>query len=308
MHATGLRGTMFKHFIFGCGFLGRRLAHRLLNDGQSVWTITRSPLKAQELQAEGIHAIVATPEQWANVAADTSLPSFKSITICVGNDRRDGAEHTTVYQAATRAALILAQRFPGETCPIQFVSTTGVYARAPEDKPRPTSQSLPPTSAIPTTDEHAPLGAERPGARASIECENILAGQAKVPYCIFRLAGIYSLARIPNLSALQAGQPMVGSGDGLLNLIHVEDAAAILAFGTQQMPPWTIINVSDGNPIRRREFYEFLAERYQCPAPNFTEVGGRSSPDKSIDNSRLIRWYPGPWLFPNYRVGLGAGV
>lgn len=298
--------NMSKHFIFGCGFLGRRLAERLVGVGDEVWTSTRSRTKSQELEKEEIHAIVAEPQQWTTRKIQDSLPAFDSITICIGNDRRDGQEHSDVYQAATNAALNFARRFPNQPCRIQFVSTTGVYKRTIAIPAREDSDPAPDASLVPTIGEDAPLGAERPGARASIACEKILAEQSPISYSIFRLAGIYSLERIPNLAALRSGQPMVGSGDGLLNLIHVHDAAAILAFGSSQPPPWSITNVSDGNPVRRREFYEFLAECYECPPPQFTEEGGRSSSDKYIDTQRLTRWFPGPWRFPNYRVGLAG--
>ncbi|MDP1563149.1 MAG: NAD-dependent epimerase/dehydratase family protein [Pirellulaceae bacterium] len=296
--------NMPKHFIFGCGFLGRRLAERLIGDGDEVWTSTRSHTKSQELETERIHAIVADPHQWSTQELQDSLPAFDAITICIGNDRRDGQEHSDVYQAATNAALNLARRFPNQRCQIQFVSTTGVYKRTNEIATRTDADPASDSSLVPTIAENAPLGAERPGARASIACEKILAEQSRTSYGIFRLAGIYSRERIPNLAALRSGQPMKGSGDSLLNLIHVDDAAAILAFGSTQPPPWSIINVSDGNPVRRREFYEFLAQRYECPSPQFTEEGGRSSPDKYINTQRLTSWFPGPWKSPNYRVGL----
>ncbi len=300
--------NMSKHFIFGCGFLGRRLAERLIDDGAEVWTSTRSQTKAQELESDVIHAIVADPAQWSTLEILTSLPAFDAITICIGNDRRDGQEHSDVYQAATNAAISLAKRFPNQRCHIQFVSTTGVYKRTNDIPAREDAAATADSMPVPTIAEDSPLGAERPGALASIACEKILAEQSAIPYSIFRLAGIYSLDRIPNLAALRAGQPMTGSGDGLLNLIHVTDAAAILAFGSRQPPPWNVVNVSDGNPVRRCEFYEFLAQRYKCPAPKFTEEGGRSSPDKYIDTGRLTRWFPGPWSFPDYRVGLAADV
>jgi nucleoside-diphosphate-sugar epimerase len=299
---------MSKHFIFGCGFLGRPLAQRLLDDGAQVWTSTRSPNKAQELENDGIRTVVADPKSWAALATHDPLPAFDAITICIGNDRRSGQDHMDVYQAATHAALNLARRFPDERCQIQFVSTTGVYQRTSEAVGLPDLDRRMGSASIPTIAETAPLGPERPGAVASIACEEILAEQNAIPYCSFRLAGIYSLERIPNLAALRGGQPMTGSGESLLNLIHVHDATAILAFGSLQPPPWSIVNVSDGNPVRRREFYEFLATRYDCPAPKFTEDGGRSSPDKWIDNRRLTDWFPGPWKYPNYRVGLGPAA
>jgi nucleoside-diphosphate-sugar epimerase len=299
---------MSNHFIFGCGFLGRRLAKRLIAEGVTVWTSTRSELKSQQLRAEGIQTLIADVPQWETWEANRSVPPLTAITVCVGNDRQLGEEHSTVYLAATRAALGLAGRFPQAPCRIQFVSTTGVYARSSESATNSSGHSESRAASGNLIEESAPLGAERPGAQASLACEQLLAQQSAVPSCSFRLAGIYSLDRIPNLTQLKNGQPITGSGDGWLNLIHVEDAATILAQAARLPPPWSVINISDGHPVRRREFYDFLAQRYRCPAPQFTESGGRSSGHKIIDNQRLIAWYSGVWQFPSYREGLAEAT
>lgn len=294
---------MTNHFIFGCGFLGYRFAKRLLADGRCVWTTTRSEAKARQLQSEAIEAIVLEPTEWSMWASQYAGPPLQSITICIGNDRQQGQDHSTIYLAATSAALSLAHRQFHSPCPIQFVSTTGVYARPAENYGHEmASEVVRPANA--SVDESSPLGPERPGAIASVACEELLNSQREMPYCSFRMAGIYSLDRIPNLQQLQNGTPMVGSADGWLNLIHVEDAAAILSYAVANQPPWPVLNVSDGHPVRRREFYGYLSEVFGCPPPMFTETGGRSSVQKYIDNRRLATWFPGPWQFPSYRTGL----
>lgn len=298
---------MDHHFIFGCGFLGRVLARQWVAAGQSVWTTSRDPEKIALLQAEGIHAVQADHGAWADFAQHQTWPVFRSITVCIGNDRRQGSDHQLIYQAATRAALLLAQRGQPDVANatasalatthvstrVLFVSTTGVYQTDSTE-----------TGAIPRVDENWPVAAYRDGAAASLACEALLAGQTRVPYTIFRLAGIYSLQRIPNLSRLQSGQPIAGSGQGLLNLIHVVDAATILRQAALDPPAWPVLNVADGHPIRRQAFYDHLAQRYQCPAPQFTEEGGRTAGQKQIDTTRLQVWFRGPWQFPDYRLGL----
>lgn len=298
---------MSNHFIFGCGFLGYRLAKRLLADGRRVLTTTRSEAKASQLQNEGIEAIVAEPTEWSTRALQYAGPPLQSITICIGNDRQLGQDHSTVYLAATRAALSLAARQLHHPCQIQFVSTTGVYARPTENHGNESaSEAFRPANAA--VDESAPLGPERPGAIASVACEELLSSQHDIPFCSFRLAGIYSLDRIPNLQQLRNGTPMVGSADGWLNLIHVDDAAAILSYAVANQPPWPVLNVSDGHPVRRREFYGHLSKVFGCPEPTFTETGGRSSVQKYIDNQRLTKWFPGPWYYPSYREGLAGAT
>lgn len=298
---------MDHHFIFGCGFLGQVLARQWVAAGQSVWTTSRDPDKVARLQSEGIHAVQADHGAWADFAQQQTWPIFRSITVCIGNDRRQGSDHQVIYQAATQAAVLLAERGQSAaadasatpratinvTPRVLFVSTTGVYQTDATE-----------VGAIPRVDENWPVAAHRDGAAASLACEALLAGQTTVPYTLFRLAGIYSLQRIPNLSRLQSGQPIAGSGQGLLNLIHVVDAATILRQAAIDPPAWPVLNVADGHPIRRQAFYDHLAQRYQCPAPQFTEEGGRTAGQKQIDTSRLQAWFHGPWQFPDYRLGL----
>lgn len=298
---------MDHHFIFGCGFLGHVLARQWVADGQQVWTTSRDPEKVARLQSEGVQAVQADHGDWAEFAQRETWPAFRSITVCIGNDRRQGSDHQAIYQAATQAAVLLAQRAPQGSVDapapphanthassrVLFVSTTGVYQ---------TDGGA--TDVIPRVDENWPVAAQRDGAAASLACEALLAQQASVPYTIFRLAGIYSVERIPNLSRLQNGQPIAGSGQGLLNLIHVVDAATILRQAAVDPPAWPVLNVADGQPIRRQAFYDHLAQRYGCPAPQFTDEGGRTAGQKQIDTTRLQDWFRGPWQFPNYRLGL----
>ncbi len=294
---------MNQHFIFGCGFLGYRLARAFQEKRQPVWTVTRSESKAQRLQGEGIQALVADSDDWQMLAENNDLPQFHTITVCIGNDAGPTNSHTDIYTRATRAALALAKpsRSADKICQIFFVSTTGVYSSEPLSRSGSAQGSS--IDECPWMDEHWPLAPTRPGSLASLHCEELLQKHALTDFCIFRLAGIYSYDRIPNLAKLQAGQPIPGSGHGLLNLIHVADAAAILAHAAINPPPWSIINVADGHPVVRQEFYEFLTRQWDLPAPQFGETAGRGS-NKRIDVTRLRQWYQQPWLFPNYQVGL----
>lgn len=310
---------MQRHFIFGCGFLGYRLARKLVQLGHIVDTVTRDATKAERLRKEGIEARVSEQSQWIELATRTDHPPLDSITIAIGNDGVGGTQHGDVYGAACEAALRLVDRQGvGRQPTLLFVSTTGVYA-ARRSGERTESTADPDVSELhaETTpveithswvDESAEVGPIRPGSIASLQCERRLLGAAPEFTKVFRMAGIYSLDRIPNLNRLRAGQPLPGRGQDPLNLIHVEDAASILAAAMQSPPAEAVLNVADGCPVTRARFYTFLAERFQTASPVFTEEGGRQATGKRIDTARLQAWYPGPWRFPNYRLGLSEDV
>ncbi len=284
---------MSNHFIFGCGFLGIRFANKLRINGQVPWTVTRSAEKANSLRQQKIQAIVGDFKA-VTFELPANLPAFDSITICVGNDGAGESGHLETYTAATLAALKLAQRSPTPSATkIMFVSTTGVYS-APESG---TDQPV-------KIDENWPTKPTRPGSIASLHCEQILLEQNSIPASIFRLAGIYHTDRIPNLPNLKSGQPLSGDGRGWLNLIHVDDAASILFKATHQWPHHPILNIADGHPVTRQEFYDFLSQEFRTPKPIFNETGPNRGGSKQIDNTRLAQWFGSAFEFPSYKQGL----
>lgn len=263
-----------KHLILGCGFLGERLADQFLARGERVFTTTRSPEKAARLTEKGLTI-------WTGDFGDDHLQAelanelpFQTITICVANDSTDES-HETVYARATQLAIQLAKEHETR---VRLTSTTGVYAPVKED------------AAV--VDESSPVNPTRPGARASWLCEKLLRDRLPGQHITFRLAGIYHPDRLPNLAKLKNREPLSGSGDGWLNLIHADDAAAILAWDSVHPAPFDLVNVSDGVPLRRVDFYQSIARHWDCPPPVFAPQQVGRGGQKKIANKRLVQWYP----------------
>jgi nucleoside-diphosphate-sugar epimerase len=129
---------------------------------------------------------------------------------------------------------------------------------------------------------------------------------------ILRLAGLYGPGRIPRLADLVAGRPMTITARGYLNLIHVDDAARlIVAAETRAMPPRTYV-IADGQPVRRRDFYQHLATLLGLPAVTFTDPppGDRSAlrggSDKRVRSAGIVGELAVPLAYPSYREGLAA--
>lgn len=128
---------------------------------------------------------------------------------------------------------------------------------------------------------------------------------------MLRLAGIYGPDRIPRRDDLLAGVPIPGSGDGYLNLIHVDDAVrAIIAADQRAQLPRTF-NVSDGHPAPRREYYQELAQLVDAPAPQFvpeahTAERTRGGSDQRVQNARIVAELGVQWQYPSFREGLRA--
>ncbi len=110
--------------------------------------------------------------------------------------------------------------------------------------------------------------------------------------------------------AIKNGEPIIGDADKWLNLIHVEDGAAIVAAAGERAAPGSLYNVSDGVPVRRRDFYTTLAERLNAPRPHFVplEPGAAVPPhekgQRRIVNKKMIAELQISFQYPSYEVGL----
>lgn len=276
--------------IFGCGYLGLRVAQRWLAGGHSVYAVTRTQQRADELAEIGIRSIVADVTQPESLV---DLPAATTVLYAVGYDRRQGQSMREVYVAGMRNVL---GALPKETGRILYISSTGVYG----------------DSAGEWVDEDTPCSPQREGGRACLAAEKVLAAHPLGPSSVvLRLAGIYGPGRIPRKDLLIAGEPIPAPADGYLNLIHVDDAAAVVLAAERASTPRTYV-VSDGHPGQRREYYLELARLVNASAPTFVEppptspAAKRAAADKRASNARLLRELDVRLAYPSYREGLEA--
>jgi nucleoside-diphosphate-sugar epimerase len=129
---------------------------------------------------------------------------------------------------------------------------------------------------------------------------------------VLRLAGIYGPGRIPRRRELQAGRPLDAPAEGLVNLIHVEDAvAAVLAVEQRGRAP-ALYCLSDGQPVERRAYYGELARLLDAPNPRFvppppeSAAAERAAASKRIRPDRFLADLRFEFTYPSYREGLAA--
>lgn len=292
------------NLIFGCGYLGRRVAESWVAAGQQVAAVTRGPDRAAELakiQVAGIVADITRPETLA------SLPPAETVLFCVGYDRSmavDGRPSLReVYVGGLRNVLdaIECRRF-------LYVSTTGVYGAGTGEW---VNEDTPPSPTYETA--RICLGAEQL-VRERFETANVsLAVSNRPSASVLRLAGIYGPGRVPKLDALLAGEPIACAEQGWLNLIHVDDAAAVVRAVAECESPPSLLLVSDGCPVQRREFYREAARLAGAPPPSFIDppsdaaTRGRGAANRRIDNARM-RTLGITLQFPSYREGLASAL
>lgn len=284
-----------RRLIVGCGYLGARVAQLWQDAGDEVHVVTRSAVRAAEFNDRGLIAHHADVTGGNSIAP---LPLCETVVFSVGYERGSSLLIEEVYPqglANTLAAL------PVDTGRLVYISSTGVYG--------PADTGMVNEATVPSP--------RRAGGRASLAAEQILAdhflGERSL---VLRLAGIYGPGRVPYLAALRAGEPLAVPSDGWLNLIHVDDAAAVVVaadhfgatHGIRRGPE--VFCVTDGHPVVRRSYYCEVArligtaEPTFAPANNSSPAALRSRSSKRIDNSKMRRLLHVSLKYPTYHEGL----
>lgn len=282
---------MATRLLFGCGYLGLRVARRWRDAGDRVVAVTRSADTARRFRAEGLEPLTADVTQPESLR---QLPVADTLLFAVGYDRSAAPTIQQVYAEGFRNVLASVPQATGR---VIYISTTGVYGDA----------------AGGWVDEQTPPAPSRDGGKASLAAEQVLAAS---PWsgrgAALRLAGIYGRDRLPYLAKLRAGDPIAAPREGWLNLIHVDDAAtAVLAAASADQPP-PVVCVSDGTPPQREDYYTEVARLLGANPPRFTEPdpgsprAARAAADKRIANRLMLERLGIALRYPSYREGLAA--
>ncbi|MCA9247255.1 MAG: SDR family oxidoreductase [Planctomycetales bacterium] len=275
--------------IFGCGYLGLRVAKLWLSEANTVSAVTRSQQRADLLANSGISPIVADimhPETL------TELPEAETVLFAVGFDRTSGKTIGQVY--AEGLANVLAA-LPAATVRVIYISSTGVYGQNEGEE----------------VDEESPCQPTREGGQAALAAERVLrSSRFASQSSILRLAGIYGPDRVPHAKALLTGHSISSPADGFLNLIHVDDAARAVIAAECSAAAGRTYCVSDGHPTVRRAYYAEMARLLNTRPPVYDESGTGHTPrsrgggSKRVRNRRLLEELDVSPKYPSYREGL----
>lgn len=290
--------------LIGCGYLGYRVAKLWQKLSDDTIATTRGEDPTPEMIDAGAftaRADVTKPDtlKWLQHAPALSGP-IESLVYTVGYDQRSNHSIHKVYAQGLQNVL---EALPTTVKQVIYISTTGVYGPADGE----------------WVDERTPPDPQRDGGKASLAAETILTahpiGKRSI---ILRLAGIYGPGRIPYIDKLRMGEPLAVPSEGWLNLIHVDDAAAIVVAVDQ----WAAANpiakgpeifcVSDGHPVVRADYYREVARLVGAAEPKFivpdpeTPAAARARSDKRISNGKLMKTLRVDLRYPDYHTGLAA--
>jgi nucleoside-diphosphate-sugar epimerase len=134
-----------------------------------------------------------------------------------------------------------------------------------------------------------------PRAKRLVDAE--FAARSQGAAIVLRLAGLYLLERGAHSYWLRSGKAVDGRSDGIINLLHYDDAAsACLASLLSDVTDGTFL-ISDGNPVTRKQICEVAMKTTlfsDCTMPKF--LGIESDPiGKIYDGSwsqEMLNWKP----------------
>ncbi|MEC7237459.1 MAG: NAD(P)-binding domain-containing protein [Pseudomonadota bacterium] len=272
-------------FIFGLGFVGRPLGHRLAAAGWRVRGTTRSPARLAAEAAAGwqIHEFADDrPLADAKAALDGVDAILTTITAIGGSDPVLDAHGD------------LIAGFGGWT---GYVSATSVYPDRPDG----------------FCYEDTPTDPATARGRARVVAES--RWQDMLGTEIFRAAGIYGPGRSP-FDALRDGTARIIEHRGqVFNRIHVEDICRIIEAAMETPRRGRIINLADNKPAAQGDVVRHAAGLLgvEPPQPQSLEEANLSPMARSfyVSRRKVASKVIGPelgldLLYPNYESGLAA--
>lgn len=279
-----------RRLIAGCGYLGARVARLWLAAGDEVHALTRRGTQTRHLDQLALRPLQGDVTDPATLP---QLPRVDTLVWSVGFNRCAG---DTIRDARVQGLAHLLPRLPAAPRRIIYISSTGVFGETDG-------------SWVDESTACRPRGA---GGRDCLDAERLLLGTRWARRTvILRLAGIYGPGRLPKLAGLRGGLPLDAAPDGLLNLIHVDDAARVVQRAADRpLPLPRVYLISDGHPVRRGDFYAEAARLLHTPPPVFrhpvaaSDGTGHEGGHKRVCNQRMRAELNPTLQFPSYREGL----
>jgi len=274
--------------IIGCGYLGAVTARKLAAAGRhEVWATTRTRDRWEALATNCTRLLQYDISRAGseNVLADDFDPGSSDIFVMLTPSAIVPAMADGGYGRLLEVIVTLNPRRA------VLVSSTGVYG---EQAGRTVTAATSPQ----------PVGAR---GKQLLEIENRWLG-AGARHRVCRLAGIYGPGRVVGRESLLNGTVLPGDPDAWLNLIHVEDAAELVIRCASADNAHAVELGSDGEPVSRKTYYTWLADRLGAAPPRFDPAQRARSGSKRCDPRATLGrlgWTP---QYGDFRAGLAASL
>jgi 2-alkyl-3-oxoalkanoate reductase len=300
-------------FLAGAtGVVGTPLVPQLLDAGHEVTAMTRSVLRAAQLEAVGADPVVCdvfdadgVRAAMAGAAPDAVVHQLTALPprIDWGNpDVFDG--HNRLRTEGTRILLDGALGSGARRVVAQSIA----FAYAPE------GDDVKEEDAALFTGAPPPLGA---AVAAVAELEGLVTGTAGIEGLVLRYGMLYGPGTYYDrrgsvaVDVVAARVPLVAGGTGMYSWLHVEDAASAAVAALQRGAPG-IYNVVDDEPAPQPTWLPVLAQALGAdpppaaetpPPPEIPETWMRGATNTKA--KRELGWRP---RYPTWRDGFAASL
>ncbi|MGA0334320.1 MAG: NAD-dependent epimerase/dehydratase family protein, partial [Kiritimatiellia bacterium] len=272
--------------VAGTGFSGSRILRTLAGAGHEVWGMNRSGVLSGWTPERIFRGDVLDPDSLRTLR---ELPAMDLlISTLSGTGQQDPQAYRSVYvDGPGRIAEMLRWR---DRSRIWMLGSTGVYGVKDGS----------------WVDEQSPAQPLHRNGEVQLAAEEAL-GKSFDEISVLRLSGLYGPGRTRLIrQALRKRsflKPEIWS-----NQIHVEDVAGLIGFlAGREMPPPSLLLVSDVRPALRREIFSWVREQTAWPEGCYDEDhprrAGSDRGNKRVNSGRMQSL--GYFLrYPTYREGL----
>jgi nucleoside-diphosphate-sugar epimerase len=273
--------------IIGCGYVGTRLARKLLAGGQTVRALSRHPEKLAPLTELG--ARVQHLEATKARAFGPALYGAKNPIVVYSIPPLGNMPAGEGVRRASEAALgVGAQRFI-------YLSSTAVYGPSIEGE---------------VVDEDSPLALSDGEASSRISEESAVEGAhlSGLPTVILRMAAIYGPGRGVRERLKAGNYKLVDEGGHMFSRVHVDDVVGIIMTAADRAPNPAIYCVSDDRPTTQREYADWLVARMGAkPPPSVPSLAPgmprRPVRNRAVGNARVKSQLGYTFQYPSYLEG-----
>ncbi len=230
-------------FIFGCGDIGRRLAHRLMAEGTEVAALARSPQRAEALKGAGITPSLGDLDDNSHPLI---LPNGIETLYYLAPPPPRGLVDPRLDRALNALGSIPRR--------LIYISTSGVYGDCHGA----------------WIDETAPLRPKTDRAQRRLDAESQVQDFASRTGCealILRVPGIYGDGRLPE-TRIKEGLPVIDPREApWSNRIHADDLAEACLKARTRGLAGEAYNISDGQPSTMTDYFWQVADHLGLPRP-----------------------------------------
>lgn len=284
------------------GYVGSRLAERLLSKGHRVRGLVRNPDQevVERLAARGMSVWIGDltrPDTLIGVAdgADYVFNLTSRSVLSNGSVRRVYVEgNQNLIAACSRARRVRAYIFTSNVAP---------YGVGGDE----------------LLDEDVPPAPSFPLGEVMVEAEQTILRAVRehnFPAIILRVASIYGPGR-DFIEAVQAGTATIyGDGRNFVSHIHIDDLLSVLEQVAERGQPGALYNVTDDEPTRQIDWIGEVRQRLgMVPPRTFSpevalqagidaNVIGMLSASARLSNARLKHDLGIELRYPSYRIWL----